>query len=307
MNRDDYRAAFDGIQFRESFQRDTVNKLLHEAGRQHEKERTVMKFSLKKTSLLAAVLALALVVSAAAAVIYLRPSQVANEAGNAALAAAFESNNALILDQTQESGNYRFTLSGLVSGAGLSGFYDDADTSRSYVVAAVSRTDGKAMTDEEASNLTITPLVKGQTPWEVNAWTLDGGYTRFIRDGVCYYLYEYNCLEMFADHTIYLAAYEGFVPSSEMFKVGQDGSIAFQDSFTAPHALFTLPLDASKADPAAVSAFLAKLHEPSPEDPDTEELDPNDPNDPNAEFFEITPEMIDEAIENNGGVLEVNP
>ena len=36
MNRDDYRAAFDGIQFRNSFQRETVNRLLREAEVQHE-------------------------------------------------------------------------------------------------------------------------------------------------------------------------------------------------------------------------------------------------------------------------------
>lgn len=292
MNRDDYRAAFDGIQFREDFQRDTVNRLLREAEGQHEKERSCMKTSLKKTSLLVAVLALALVVSAAAAVILLRPAQVAQEVGNDALAAAFDSGDAILLNQTQESGDYRFTLSGVVSGAGLSELCDGTDASRSYVVAAVARTDGKAMTQEESSALTITPLVAGQKPWEVNAWTLEGAYTSFIQEGVCYYVYEYNCLEMFADHIVYLAAYEGFSPSADLFQVGQDGSIAFQNSFTAPHALFTLPLDASKADPDAVAAFLDKLHQPSPEAP--EDTDENDPN-AEVESIEITPDMVEQS------------
>lgn len=278
MNRDDYRAAFDGIQFRKSFQRDTVNRLLGEAEGQHEKERSCMKTSLKKTSLLVAVLVLALAVTAAAAVILLRPSQVAEAVGNDALAAAFDSDGAILLNQTKESGTYRFTLSGMVSGAGLSGLCDEADVTHSYVVAAVARTDGKAMTQEEGFALTITPLVAGQAPWEVNAWTLGGSYSSFIQEGVCYYIYEYDCLEMFAGSTVYLAAYEGFSPGTDMFQVSQDGSIAFQDSFTAPHALFTLPLDTAKADPAAVSAFLDSLHQPSPEVPDDVSADGNVPN-----------------------------
>lgn len=303
MNRDDYRAAFDGIQFRETFQRDTVNRLLREAEGQREKECFPMKTSMKKTTLLVAVLALTLVVSAAAAVILLRPSQVAEQVGSDALAAAFDSDDAILLNQTKESGDYRFTLSGMVSGTGLSDLCDGTDANRSYVVAAVSRTDGKAMTVEEVSALTITPLVAGQTPWEVNAWTLSGGYSSFIQEGVAYYVYEYDCLEMFADHIVYLAAYEGFAPSSDMFCINPDGSIAFQDSFAAPHALFTLPLDASKADPAAVAAFLDQLHQPSPEEPEAgpEENDP----DGETKSLEITQDMLDQ-YQQTGQPIELN-
>ena len=38
--------------------------------------------------------------------------------------------------------------------------------------------------------------------------------------------------------------------------MAEDGSIAFAEGIAGPHALFTLPLDESKADPAAVGDFL---------------------------------------------------
>ena len=75
-------------------------------------------------------------------------------------------------------------------------------------------------------------------------------------DGVVYYLLDTQSLEMFADHTVYLAFYQGFLPSRELFSMAEDGSIAFAEGITGPHALFTLPLDESKADPAAVEDFL---------------------------------------------------
>ncbi len=303
MNRDDYRAAFDGIQFRQDFQRDTVNRLLREAGGQHEKECSSMKTSFK-TTLLVAVLALTLVVSAAAAVMFLHPSQVAEKLGDARLAAAFEQEDAIVLNQSATSGDYTFNLMGIVSGAGLSDLYSEADAARSYIVASVTRADGQPLDPEKQCDLSFTPLVAGYLPWEINAWTLDGGFSSFITDDMHtgYYIFECDSLEMFADHTVYLAAYEGFAPSSDMFQLGQDGSIAFQDSFTAPHALFTLPLDAAKADPAAVAAFLDKLHQPSPEVPEDPTVDENDPN---AKSFDITQDMV-EQYQKTGAPIELN-
>ena len=92
-------------------------------------------------------------------------------------------------------------------------------------------------------------MVAGFTPWSVNNWTLDSGVTGFARDGVYYYLLDVKNLEMFADHTVYLAFYEGRTPSKEIFTVAQDGTISFAESFEAPHALFTLPLEQLPASP----------------------------------------------------------
>jgi hypothetical protein len=78
----------------------------------------------------------------------------------------------------------------------------------------------------------------------------------FIYEGVNYFIFECSNLEIFADHTVYLAAYEGFAPSAEIFKMDENGEIAFIDGFDKPHAMFTLPLDAAKADPGAVTQLL---------------------------------------------------
>ena len=96
----------------------------------------------------------------------------------------------------------------------------------------------------------------GYSPMAVNNWTLGAQANCIDRDGVVYYLLDTQSLEIFADHTVYLAFYQGFLPSRELFSMAEDGSIAFAEGITGPHALFTLPLDESKADPAAVDDFL---------------------------------------------------
>lgn len=259
MNRKTYRAAFDQVKFREDFQRETVDLLLTKAGQRQEKENAIMTTKqIKRMPLIAAVVA-ALVVSAAAATLLLRPADVARHAGNPALAAAFESPDATVIDQSVESGDYRFTFAGLVSGAGLSGLTDEADAQRSYAVVAAQRIDGQPMSDEEQAGITATPLVSGYLPWSVNAWTLNGGYTRFAQDGVTYYLYEYDSLEMFAERTVYMAVYEGMSPNADLFDIAPDGTITFKANVSVPHALFTVPLDASNADSDAVAEFEACL------------------------------------------------
>ena len=103
---------------------------------------------------------------------------------------------------------------------------------------------------------TFTPLVAGFTPWSVNSWTLDTGVSLLEQDGVLYYLLDVQNLEMFADHTVYVAFYQGASPSLDYFVMAEDGTISFAEKFEGPRALFTLPLEQSKADPAAVEQFM---------------------------------------------------
>lgn len=257
MNREQYRAAVESVRFREDFKQDTVQRLRQAAG-QLEKENPTMNVKhTSKMAVLAAALAALLVVSAAAVTLLLSPRDVAEQVGDPALAAAFESADAVPIDEHVDSGDYRFTLAGLVSGSGLSGLTADVDAERTYVVLSAARLDGQPMGDE-AFQLTFTPLISGYEPWWVNIWTLNGGRGSFEKDGVAYYLYECDNLELFADRTVYLAAYEGdnVPPSPQEFTMDEDGAISFTDGFDGAHALFTLPLDASKADPAAADQLL---------------------------------------------------
>lgn len=256
MNWNDYRKAMDTLPFSAGFQERT-EELVRRKARTEKECITMKKRGLYRTLTIAAAAAL-LTVSAYAASRWLSPAQVADIAGNPALAQAFESTDAVTVNQTVHTGSLSVTLAGLVSGEGLSNLTDQADQAHTYAVIILESLDGTPLDGETFPFLdyTVTPMVAGFTPWSVNNWTLDSGVTGFARDGVYYYLLDVKNLEMFADHTVYLAFYEGRTPSKEIFTVAQDGTISFAESFEAPHALFTLPLEQSKADATAVEQFI---------------------------------------------------
>ncbi len=254
MNRDDYRAAMDVIPFHADFQQKTINKLTA-AAQEIRKESNKMNLKrMTRTIPIVAVLVIVLSITAFAAVYLLRPSDVASELDDATLSQAFEGENAVLINKSVESDNCVITLAGIVSGSGLSDFSQDVDVSRTYAVVSLRQSDGTPY-EETPTSTVATPLVSGYAPRAVNAWTLGGGYSSFVKDGVAYFLFDYQSLEMFADHTVYLAVYQGSVPSNESFTMSADGTISFTDSYKGPHALFTLPMDESKADPAAVTKY----------------------------------------------------
>ncbi len=254
MNWDEYRNEIDAAVFREDFQARALRRLEQAKG----KEQPAMRRP--RTILIAACLAATLLITAAAAVHLLTPREIAAFHGDETLAAAFDSPGAVVLDETVRCGEYTFCLAGMVSGRGLSDFCLDLDQNRSYLVASRARTDGTPIEEATITDYTITPLVAGYEPWLVNIWTLGGGASACLRDGVVYYVYSFDSVEMFADHTVYLAVYEGgLAPNAETFTMAEDGSIAYNESFTRPHAIFEIPLDPAKADPAAVEDLLQSL------------------------------------------------
>lgn len=271
MNRKDYRAAFDAIPFREDFQRRTVRMLRQGAERPSQKECFVMKK--KRVALIAACLSALLVVSAAAAALLLSPKDVAQRVGDQTLAQVFESEDAVAINETATVGDYNVTLMGMVSGAGLSDYTAQAPDivgDRTYAVLAMARADGEAIAEDAGEvPLTVTPLVEGFAPWQVNAWTLGGGYTWFTENGVLYYLFECDSVEPFANHAVYLAAYEGWgmAPSAELFTF-EDGKIGVQPGQDV--ALFSLALDPAKADPAGVAERFPALPQADEDAPETD-------------------------------------
>lgn len=257
MDKKQYREAFDHLPFSPDFNERTEALLLGMARQQEQEELTMKQKLFRRPAVLAAVIAL-LVVSVSAAAVLLSPSQVAEELSDPLLAEAFQSEGAVLLNESVESEGYRITLTGLVTGAGLSQWTADVEEDRTYVVVSLASIDGTPLSQSDftSGEYTLTPLVSGFSPTAVNNWTLGTQARRIDRDGVVYYLLDTQSLEMFADHTVYLAFYQGFLPSRELFSMAEDGSISFAEGVAGPHALFTLPLDESKADPAAVDAFL---------------------------------------------------
>lgn len=244
-----YRKAFDALSFSPDFQEKTL-ALLQERAAALEQERRKMK---RKTKFLTAAVAAAavMIVSVSAVVLTLSPADVADRAGDPSLSEAFQTENALALNQVKTFGNYKITLEGMISGKGLSGLCQDVQSDRTYIVFAIESADGTPVDDYP--ELSYTPLVGGYHVCSVNAWTLRGGYTAFRENGVYYYLFDTESIEMFADHPVYFAIYEGGAPSIDDFSMKKDGTIEMRE--TVSGAMFTLPLDKSKADPAAAQAF----------------------------------------------------
>ena len=236
MNRQNYRAAFDAVDFSPDFEERTLQKL---AAMRHASEKEQNKMSMnrtKKITLLAAAAVALLAVTVSAAVLWLTPAQVAEELNDPMLAEAFQSEAAVILNETQTVGDYTVTLMGMVSGANISQWCADVQESRTYAVVSVVRTDGTPLTEENydvvpCGAFTVTPLVSG------------------------YYVLDTQSLEIFSDHTVYLALYEGFAaPSYERFSLAEDGTVDLRDNVTG--CMFTLPLDTHTADPDAARAFV---------------------------------------------------
>lgn len=255
MNRQDYRAAFDAVDFSADFEERTLQKLA--AVRQaSEKEQIIMPMNrVKKTALLIAAAVALLAVSVSAAVVWLTPAQVADRVEEPLLAEAFQSEDAIVLDESVTAGDYQITLAGMVSGEDLSvptNYNGEIINDRTYAVFRVARADGEPLTDYP--NLSYSPLVDGYHVRCVNAWTLGTTTQQFIEDGVIYCLFDCRNLEMFADHPVRFAIYEGGIPNTDLFSMAEDGTISLRESVVG--ALFTLPLDESKADPAAAQAFV---------------------------------------------------
>ncbi len=263
MNREQYRAQVDALSFSSDFQDRTMARLAQ------EKERKPMKKMNLKAVLLAAAVVAAMSVTAYAA-ITLAPRDVAQRAGNEALAAAFEGEDAITVNETKTVGDYNVTLMGLVSGTGLSrveSLPDSVDQDKTYAVLAYARTDGADIT-EDVPDLTVSPLVEGYAPWRLNAWTLGGGVSSFAQEGVLYYLFECDNVEPFTDHTVYLAVYPGThtPPSAELFGF-EDATGVITSKGEA--ALFSLPLDESKANAQKAEELAGIWGQPRPAAPQT--------------------------------------
>lgn len=242
MNREQYRTQVDAVSFSPDFQARTVARLTELA---REKEKKTMKKANWRIGLAAAAIAAVLTIGAYAAVVMLGPKDVARRAGNEVLAAAFESDEAIYVNETQTVSGYNVTLMGLVSGEGLSRMEQLKNAvaqDNTYVVVAYARTDGVPIT-EDVPDLTVSPLVEGYAPWELNAWILGGGTHTFAQDGVLYYLLECDTVQPYAGGTVYLTVYPGthIPPSAERFAFDEaTGAISVKAGADA--AMFVLPL-----------------------------------------------------------------
>lgn len=210
-------------------------------------------------------------VSGYAAYRYLTPSQVADQmTEDGRLAKAFESKDAITVNETQKTDGYDITLMGLVSGKHLSlvapeASQEEIDQEKTYAVVAITREDGKAMPDimdADYQTFCVSALIHGKNFLDVNNATLNAGVSSFVQDGVQYEILECDNLETFANMGVYMGVVESFGNESQAFTLDEEtGDYSINEDFDGMKALFTIPLDKTKADDTAAEMYFAQLEQ----------------------------------------------
>lgn len=244
--------------------------------------------------------------TALAAYKYLSPAQVATEASDDALQKAFSGEDAILVNETVESGGYRITLLGSVAGSNISDFLSTSDgeviDDRIYTVIAIERADGEPMPDTSSDNygkeaFYASHYIHGLDPNVYSLMSMGGGYTELVKDGIQYRILEMDNIEMFADRGIYVGVSSGTFYDAEAYIYDENtGEMSRNSNYNGVNALFKLPVDINKADPAAAEAYLKAFEESMNE--------PSEPVEKTAadlsvdEFMaKLTPENIDEYAE----------
>ena len=256
MIKSQYKREMGRIVPRPGFEEDTVAFLERAVNSQH-KEETNMKSKRMRFLIPALAAAVLLTSTVFAAVMLLRPDEVADAFGQTAVAEAFRSGDSVVVNESSQSNGYTFTLMGIVSGEHLDGIRTDAGE-RSYVVLSIGHTDGTPFAPEDECSVTVTPLIDGCEPWQWNLYSLDTYRMDTTADGIRYCFLSTDSLEKFAGRRVCIAVFDGLVPGTNVFAMDEDGVIGYSDSYTGTKAMFDLPLNAEKADPAAVAALLAR-------------------------------------------------
>ena len=95
---------------------------------------------------------------------------------------------------------------------------------------------------------------------DVNNGTLNAGAYAFEQDGVQYQILECDNLEIFANIGVYVGVVEDFGEESHAFTMDKEtGEYRVDESYDGMKALFTIPLDKSKADDAAAEKFFQEI------------------------------------------------
>ena len=238
--------------------------LIQKTKHKMKKEKPTMIKRSFKTALVVAAAMVLLATTAFAAWHFLTPGEVADKLENPALSAAFNGENAININKSVTSGDYIFTLLAIVSGKDISDqlYFSNCElrNDRSYIATAIQKADGSPMPCYQEDGFLpfyISPYVKGQKPWQVNAHTLGGGYAETVVDGVWYRLVEFENITMFADRGVYIGITDGSCPNNQAYLLDeQTGELSVNPDYDGTNILFELPIDKSLADPEKAQAFL---------------------------------------------------
>ena len=198
------------------------------------------------------------------AVRFLTPGEVAYQIGDLSLSAAFESEDAIHIDQSVSSNGYRFTFLSLVSGYALSDAFNPARRfyNRTYLVVAVEKEDGSPMVDfmDEAPRFHISPYIRGYNPQQINLHTLGGeggGQSEIIIDGIRYIVIDMENFKAFAGHGVYIGINTGVLFERDAFVFDEDPwEFRANPYFDGVSIVFELPICLSFADPVRAAEIL---------------------------------------------------
>jgi len=227
----------------------------HSLGKSNYKELTVMKNTTFKRSFSAVAAACLVVVilatTAFAAWHFLRPSEVVDMTGDAALSAAFESESAININRSITTDKYIFTLLAVVSGEDITDhpIYNSTGEilrDRTYAVLAIQSADGSPMPlpmDDEFISFTVSPFIRGESPMIVNAFTMDAGSISIVDNGVMYMIADFTNVTMIADGSVYIGINTGVMMGDILDAFNfceQTGEIVANPDFAGSSALFHL-------------------------------------------------------------------
>lgn len=182
---------------------------------------------------------------------YMTAQQAAKELGSEELSAYFQESDVVAV---KKDGAYRFRYLGNASAKLKKAFLEEKDTKTTYVALAVDRLDGKPMTEEE--EFVASPLIQGLEPTKYNVYTMGGGAVSKIKNGVLYMIMSVNSIEMFADKEVYLAVTKGMDYADGYQYEELSGKISAKEDFEGINVLFTMEMDAAKADTKAQEEYL---------------------------------------------------
>lgn len=206
--------------------------------------------------------------SAYAAYRWYQASEAATLLGDDKLAAAFGKTEQEI--QVTTSGNYRIVSLGTVTGKNISDqILENDNPSETYAAVAIERLDGKPM--DYDSGLVASPLIQGLDPKTYNIYSMGGGSTSKVVNGVLYLIASCKDIGIFADRTIYLAVTEGPEYQQAFDYQKSTGLIKTASNYKGVQALFELSMDASLADPGAVQTYLANFNQDKESDTSNKE------------------------------------
>ena len=243
-----YKQQLDDICFNADFEKNTVELMKSAVER---KEKTVMK---KPVKILIAAALIIVVISVTAFAIsnLLSARDVADHFGESQVADSFGQQGYEIESVTDNG--YTVSFLGMVKGERFESESIKADCS--YYVVSVASEDGSALSIVDGNPLGMSVIIEGYPAWKINTWSLNTSANGMEENGVLYYLYDCENLEIFADKNVYLAVYEGFVPGLDIITMNSDGTFEFAEGYNGFKAMFRIPLDPSKANPEAANEIL---------------------------------------------------